>query len=290
MMMQNSRIRYANFQYCFVGKTSLEDYCDPDSLCSPVLRTRYLHNQELMGASAPRTTSKIWRAILAGRDALKLGLIKRVGSGHSISIWNDSWIPKSASMRPMGCLQDTDMSMISELLTENHEWNVPLVRSIFFALDADSILSIPLRVTHGDDWLAWSKENSGIYSIRSAYRALMEKKQHEEVANGLSFPSSSDNESKIWKCLWKLPVVLIPKVRVFWWRVLRGILQDYETLSQRHIMENNTCGLARLRLKLLCMLLLYSCEDVLGSGKRITFGEVAQIRPINLRHGYFVCI
>jgi hypothetical protein len=100
-----------------------------------------------------------------------------------------------------------------------------MVRSIFFAPDVDSILSIPLRVKNGDDWLAWLKEKSGIYSVCSAYRALMEKKQHEEEANGLSFPSSWDNESETWKHLWKLPV--IPKAHVFWLQVLRSILPDY---------------------------------------------------------------
>lgn len=55
--------------------------------------------------------------------------------------------------------------------------------------------------------------------------------------------SSSDNDVDVWKRLWKLPVV--PKVRVFWWRVLRGILPDYRTLSRRHIMENSTCALCK---------------------------------------------
>jgi hypothetical protein len=38
---------------------------------------------------------------------------------------------------------------------------VELIRELFFAPDADSIMSIPLRSSVGDDWLAWSKENLG---------------------------------------------------------------------------------------------------------------------------------
>jgi hypothetical protein len=76
-----------------------------------------------MDASAPRAASRTWKAILAGREALKLGLIKRVGSGQSISIWEDSWLPNSATMRPIGRLEDTDLVMVNELMTGKHEWN-----------------------------------------------------------------------------------------------------------------------------------------------------------------------
>jgi hypothetical protein len=50
-------------------------------------------------------------------------------------------------------------------------------------------------------------------------------------------------DEDVWKKLWKLSVV--PKVRVFWWRVLRGILPDYMTLTRWHVMENNTCGICK---------------------------------------------
>ncbi|KAM0824602.1 hypothetical protein ACQ4PT_070100 [Festuca glaucescens] len=208
------------FNVALLGKQAWRITMKPDSLCSQVLRTRYLHNQELMAASAPRAASRTWKAILAGREALKLGLIKRVGSGQSISIWEDNWLPNSATMRPMGQLKDTDLVMVNELMTGNHEWNEPLIRELFFAPDADSIMSIPLRSSVGDDWLAWSKEKSGIYTVRSAYRALMEARQSEEARNNVSVSSSFDNDADVWKRLWKLPVV--PKVRVFWWRVLRA--------------------------------------------------------------------
>ena len=47
------------------------------------------------------------------------------------------------------------------------------------------------------------------------------------------------NRVALWKDVWKLNVV--PKVRVFWWRVLRGILPDENTLHSRHIRETSTC-------------------------------------------------
>ena len=95
----------------------------------------------------------------------------------------------------------------------------------------------------GEDWIAWAKEKTGIHSVRSVYHALVGRNHEEEMLRHDTIPSSSVNDSEVWKRLWKLPV--IPKVRVFWWRVLRGILPDYRTLTRRHIMENNTCGICK---------------------------------------------
>jgi ribosomal protein L2 len=53
----------------------------------------------------------------------------------------------------------------------------------------------------------------------SAYKSLMEARQSEEARNNNGHAvSSSENDTDLWRRLWKLPVV--PKVRVFWWRVL----------------------------------------------------------------------
>ena len=132
------------FNIALLGKQAWRIITNPASLCSQVLSTRYLHNQDLMSATIPKAASRTWKAILAGREGLKLGLIKRVGSGETISIWDDNWIPNAKSMRPMGRLIDTDLTTVDQLIVD-HQWNAPLVHSLFFAPDAKAILSIPLR-------------------------------------------------------------------------------------------------------------------------------------------------
>ena len=51
--------------------------------------------------------------------------------------------------------------------------------------------------------------------------------------------STSNTDGRMWKRLWKLNV--LPKVRVFWWRVVRQILPDECTLRCRHIQELGRC-------------------------------------------------
>lgn len=106
-----------------------------------------------------------------------------------------------------------------------------IARSFFIAPDAEAILNIPLCHGGGDDFMAWSHEKSGVYIVKSAYRSLMNKKERSALEEGASSGSSNDGK-ELWNALWKLNV--ISKVRVFYWRVLRGIIPSECTLRHRH--------------------------------------------------------
>ena len=74
-----------------------------------------------------------------------------------------------------------------------------------------------MREAEAKDVLIWPLSPSGSYSVRSAYRMLVE-------AENFALPSSSSSMSsnKIWKKIWKLKVP--NKVRHFLWRVARDSL------------------------------------------------------------------
>lgn len=73
-----------------------------------------------------------------------------------------------------------------------------------------------------------------MYSVRSAYKLLDSGKQQEQQMNQ---PSSSTDG--IWKQIWKMEVP--PKVRVFWWRVIREFLPARQVLHRRHIEPTANC-------------------------------------------------
>jgi hypothetical protein len=52
-----------------------------DSLCTRVLKGKYFHQGNFMTARRKKNASHTWRAILASRQALELGLIRRIGDG-----------------------------------------------------------------------------------------------------------------------------------------------------------------------------------------------------------------
>lgn len=135
--------------------------------------------------------------------------------------------------------EDTPINTVKDLIDEElWAWRTDLVRATFSRPDADAILNIPLRHGGGDDSFAWAHEASGIYSVKSAYRSLMNHKEMSSPEEGTA-TSTSTTEEQMWNSGWKLSVV--PKVRVFWWRALRCILPDEATLKRRHIKPISLC-------------------------------------------------
>jgi hypothetical protein len=61
---------------------------------------------DFLQATAPNNSSATWRAIVAGKEALQLRLIKRIGDGRSVYVWNDNWIMGVTSMQPSSHLEN----------------------------------------------------------------------------------------------------------------------------------------------------------------------------------------
>ena len=193
-----------------------------------------------MHATIPKSASATWRAIVAGRSALKTSLISRVGDGSTISVWEDKWVPSTVTMLPISKPANTHVHMVSDLIdSANWTWNRELMRDTFIAPDAEAILNIPIRRGGGEDFLASAYETSGTYSAKSAYRALVNQKECIALDEGTA-TNTSQTDEHMWTMLWKLKV--LPKVRVFWWRVVRGILPDESMLKHWHIRPISRCN------------------------------------------------
>jgi hypothetical protein len=135
----------------------------------------------------------------------------------------------------MGRLSEEPVQLVSDLIFEDsNQWNTNLIRKVFFAPDADAILSMPRPRTRLQDVWAWAWDKSGSYTVRSAYKLLLE----EGLDNVQMTESSNRGETK-WRALWKLKV--IPKIRIFWWRVLKGFLPCHAELQMRHMKELSHC-------------------------------------------------
>lgn len=69
----------------------------PDSLFAKVFKGRYFRKLDPMDPIRPYMPSYGWRSILSAGHLVNKGLIKKAGSGESISVWNDLWIPVQPS-------------------------------------------------------------------------------------------------------------------------------------------------------------------------------------------------
>nr|XP_025611831.1 uncharacterized protein LOC112705199 [Arachis hypogaea] len=65
----------------------------PNSLLTKMLKEKYYRYQSIMEAGVGAVPSWGWRSILEGRKVLKKGLLWKVGSGGSIRVYVDPWLP-----------------------------------------------------------------------------------------------------------------------------------------------------------------------------------------------------
>lgn len=129
------------FNKAMLGKQGWRLLTRPDSLCARVLKVWYYHEGNFLDSSRKKHASHTWRAILAGRDVLKMGLIKRIGDGTSTNIWRDRWIPMHPGAKPMTPSDGQAVNMVSDLMTEDGQWDEALIdQSHFLPIDANDIL------------------------------------------------------------------------------------------------------------------------------------------------------
>jgi ribonuclease HI len=222
-----------NFNKAMLGKQGWRLMTNPESLCARVLKGRYYHDGQFLTSTRKKHSSHTWRAILAGREVLSQGLIKRVGDGNSIDIWNDRWIPHHFGGKPLTPRDGQPAVLVADLISPSGHWREDFIWQHFIPVDANAILSIPVRPQYEDIW-AWEPEKYGVYSVRSAYRLLDAARirdAEDDAAGG--------SEDVAWKKIWSLKVP--PKVKVFWWRVLHEFLPARQILHRRHLEPIPNC-------------------------------------------------
>ncbi|KAG4163096.1 hypothetical protein ERO13_D01G150225v2, partial [Gossypium hirsutum] len=66
--------------------------------------------------------------------------------------------------------------MVADIIErDSRQWNEGLIHNTFSKIDAERILRIPLvRIAH-EDFQVWKGEVSGDYSVRSAYKLLLQQ-------------------------------------------------------------------------------------------------------------------
>jgi len=83
-------------------------------------------------------------------------------------------------------------------------------------MDNEAILQIPLSLSIQNDCWAWHYERSGLFTVQSAYRMMIElKKSREDYFEGQTSCSDVEKRQREWKQLWKME--LPPKIKIFCW-------------------------------------------------------------------------
>jgi len=227
---------FESFNLALLAKQAWRTLKEPSSLSSRILKAVYFPNTDFLGANLGQSPSKIWRSILDGREVLQLGLIKRIGTGETTSIWRDDWLPTDSLRRPIQGEAPNQPQRVSELIIQSMaSWDTDKLHQFFTPADVEVILNIPLSYKTQEDFWAWHYEKTGVFSVRSAYRMLSLRRLLVENA----MRSNRKESEREWKLLWRVQVP--PKVSVFLWRLARTSLPSADVLHQQNMADHGRC-------------------------------------------------
>uniref|UniRef100_A0A8I6XSL7 Reverse transcriptase zinc-binding domain-containing protein n=1 Tax=Hordeum vulgare subsp. vulgare TaxID=112509 RepID=A0A8I6XSL7_HORVV len=228
------------FNLAFLAKQSWRLLSEPDSLCAQVLRAKYFPDGDLLNCSLKKGSSYTWQSIWSGLQTFKKGIIWRVGDGTSINLWNDPWIPSSPNKRLHTPRNNIVLTRVSELIDEeNRVWDEDLIRQLFWPIDAERILNIPLALGMMTYFVSWHPDRRGVFSVKSAYHEEWEFQHGRKLRRTSNYQTSGINP--IWKTLWKLRIPV--NVKIHAWRTLLGAIPCYGVLANRHIRTSSQCPL-----------------------------------------------
>jgi hypothetical protein len=92
---------------------------------------------------------------MAGLENFKRGCIWRIGDGTQVNIWEDKWIPTSPTCKlatPRGNIVITKVSIL--IYPISGFWDEELRRSIFWEVDVNRIMEIPIAPADMEDFVA----------------------------------------------------------------------------------------------------------------------------------------
>ena len=130
---------------------------------------------------------------------------------------------------------------VSELIdAATKAWDHQKVHEHLQPPDAELILKIPLSTRNIADSWAWHYERSGLFTVRSAYRLLVDtKRRREDWLEGRPNTSDVSATQGQWKKLWRVKVPSV--VRHFAWRLAKNSVPTESVRHHRKMTDEALC-------------------------------------------------
>jgi hypothetical protein len=216
---------------------------NPEALSSRILKAVYFPSSDFLDATLGSSPSQVWRALLEGRDVMRQGIIKRIGTAENTNVWNENWLPRDFMMRLVSCIKrDPPMTVAAFIDSTTATWRVDLFQQFYLLMDVAAICAIPRRTRRMTDVWAWQYEKNGILSARSVYRLLVQtKKRWDDWLEERPAVSNTEGEQKSWQRLW---LVQVPsKLGIFLWRLSQQSLLIGDVRFHRYMVETSICSI-----------------------------------------------
>ena len=102
-----------------------------------------------------------------------------------------------------------NLMKVSQLLLNNlKHWNKEVVISIFNHQDAQAILEILLTQRNLNDFICWSFNSEGCYTVKNRYQCMWKEKiqSQNNTRDEASLYNTLSTHKKLWKTIWKLNI------------------------------------------------------------------------------------
>ncbi|GMJ07053.1 hypothetical protein HRI_004374500 [Hibiscus trionum] len=227
------------FNIALLTKQAWRLLAHPQCLLAQVLKARYYPNTNFLEAGLGSYPSYTWRSVWSCRALLEKGLCWRIGSGSSVNIWNDPWLPGPENNYIQAQQINIQYTKVADLINQqNATWKFEILERLFDDQQVKRISSIPLSADHRQDELIWKFDGTGEYNVKSGYRVL----QQEDTS--LTTGQNAQTHSNLSHCYAKIWDASLPtKIRIHGWKVLNNYLPTFSNLLHRRLNTVNICKL-----------------------------------------------
>ena len=160
------------FNLSILRKQGWKFVIEPDSLVARIFKVRYFPSGSYLTTQIGHNPSYVWRSIMRARFLVRGGARWSIGSGASISILNEPWLPNgefiSSDTPDAHIVQNFTINIMMNLYVKSQNEHVE--RQVFSMDIADKILHTQLISKVDEDGLIWKAEWHVRYSVRSVYR------------------------------------------------------------------------------------------------------------------------
>lgn len=186
---------FRDFNLAMLGKQGWRLFKNTDSLVSKVFKARYFTKGNFLTSKLGHNPSYVWRSIWEAKELVKRGTRWMIATGDNIDICDQPWLADEVNPYVTSESQAFAHNKVSALMCDNERsWDVDIIKDLFNERDQQCILNTPLSSRLAEDTAYWRWENSGSYSVKSAYRFLQEQK-------GLW---NNGEEAVFWRQLWRI--------------------------------------------------------------------------------------
>ncbi|KAA3465749.1 reverse transcriptase [Gossypium australe] len=224
--------RMAQFNISLLAKQGWRLLNFLNSLVARAFKAKYFPNTNFLHLRLGSLCSYIWRNIWATKGTLEKGLLWKVGTGSNISISQDTWIPDYVNGRLLSSFDNLQCDKVAELISSNEtEWNKELIVNTFPADVAELILRIPLSMEPHEEFLAWSGEPMGVFSVRSSYKLLQRLDPTAYALHNIY--------KDFYRRLWQIEIP--SKMKIFIWKISWNYIASKVNMYNRRLVNNILC-------------------------------------------------